>query len=562
MTSNSLPAFDLPTFPANPNGWGPNPANSKITEEFDGLPFQQFNKCDRIGRIVDWLGVERYYKKGDTRDRYNERMYGSSATAGTQFDYVHDNEDANFQLVDSSKPQKQQKPFRRQFQFRRGGMFGQKEQDRRDTFNQSNKMKRSIAKEQMRAYKQWQRRGAGKNRQPSIQVRADWKILEELDFQRLSKLLLPNVEPGADIPGENYGTLHFYDKAIDKVTVKTQTPLQKCGGTFYNITTTDDPVIEKLSQSHAGNVFATDTILATIMAASRSVNSWDIVVQKIGSTLFFDKRINSENLISNPIDALYVSESATEPPSFETPGINNANDLATEALYINQNFRRQVLKRADPGYKCEHEKAPFEDDARAECAYRYRIWSLGNMSDGTPIKVVARTENDGVILGANGEIQKLTIKAFNEWDSGQSGGVDWRAKIDSQKGAVLATEMKNNSCKLAKWTLQAILGGSDYIKFGFVSRVNVRNSAQHVILGTQQVKPLDFANNITMNLDNCWGILRTIIDFFMKQPQGKYLMLKDPLQPVVRIYALPEGTFDSSGEDESEEETGSEGEAE
>lgn len=50
-------------------------------------------------------------------DRYNERLYGSPATAGSQFDYVHDNEDSNFQLVDSNKPQKQQKLFRRPFQF-------------------------------------------------------------------------------------------------------------------------------------------------------------------------------------------------------------------------------------------------------------------------------------------------------------------------------------------------------------------------------------------------------------------------------------------------------------
>lgn len=49
----------------------------------------------------------------------------------------------------------------------------------------------------------------------------------------------------------------------------------------------------------------------------------------------------------------------------------------------------------------------------------------------------------------------------------QSGGVDWRTKLDSQKGAVLATELKNNGCKLAKWTLQAILAGNDYIKYGF-----------------------------------------------------------------------------------------------
>lgn len=60
--------------------------------------------------------------------------------------------------------------------------------------------------------------------------------------------------------------------------------------------------------------------------------------------------------------------------------------------------------------------------------------------------------------------------------------------------------------------------------------MNVRNSAQHVILGTQQFRPMEFTNNIALNLDNCWGILRTLIDFFMRQPQGKYLMLKDPLQ--------------------------------
>ena len=49
-----------------------------------------------------------------------------------------------------------------------------------------------------------------------------------------------------------------------------------------------------------------------------------------------------------------------------------------------------------------------------------------------------------------------------------SGGVDWRAKLDSQRGAVLATELKNNSCKIAKWTASALLAGSDIIKFGSV----------------------------------------------------------------------------------------------
>lgn len=47
-----------------------------------------------------------------------------------------------------------------------------------------------------------------------------------------------------------------------------------------------------------------------------------------------------------------------------------------------------------------------------------------------------------------------------------SGNVEWRQKLDIQRGAVLANELRNNSCKLAKWTVQALLAGSDQVKFG------------------------------------------------------------------------------------------------
>ena len=49
----------------------------------------------------------------------------------------------------------------------------------------------------------------------------------------------------------------------------------------------------QLAKSH-GNVFATDAILATLMCCNRSVYSWDIVVQRVGKKLFFDKRDDSE----------------------------------------------------------------------------------------------------------------------------------------------------------------------------------------------------------------------------------------------------------------------------
>lgn len=63
----NLPSFDLPDLVVNSTGWGPTSANIQNLQQFEGLPFQIYNKCDRIGRIVDWLGVERFYKKNEIR---------------------------------------------------------------------------------------------------------------------------------------------------------------------------------------------------------------------------------------------------------------------------------------------------------------------------------------------------------------------------------------------------------------------------------------------------------------------------------------------------------------
>ena len=66
------------------------------------------------------------------------------------------------------------------------------------------------------------------------------------------------------------------------------------------------------------------------------------------------------------------------------------------------------------------------------------------------------------------------------------------------------------------------------ICFSYVSRVGVKDSTRHVLLGTQQVKPVEFALQINLKLENGWGILRCIIDICMKLKEGKYLILKDP----------------------------------
>ncbi len=61
-----------------------------------------------------------------------------------------------------------------------------------------------------------------------------------------------------------------------------------------------------------------------------------------------------------------------------------------------------------------------------------------------------------------------------------------------------------------------------------MSRITAVDSSKHAILGTQQFKPKEFADQIALNMDNGWGILRVIVDTCMKLPEGKYLILKDP----------------------------------
>ena len=92
---------------------------------------------------------------------------------------------------------------------------------------------------------------------------------------------------------------------------------------------------------------------------------------------------------------------------------------------------------------------------------------------------------------------------------------------------------------MAKWTMGAMLGGADFIKFGYVSRVNPKDSTQHMILGVQQFQPQELAKQMTLNVNNAWGVLRVIIERCLKLQPGKYLIMKDANR--VSWTAVPNG---------------------
>jgi len=546
--------FIPPVIQDNPTGWGP----CQVPEKFKDMPYQPFSKSDRLGKVSDWTGAT-YTDRKKYANKY-QSMFNSNNQFYT---YFCEDDEASFKLVDNTQIQKRSL-FRNRGPFR-GRATWQNRYNNNDRWNQNNRQhnanswgnQRNNRFQRQNNYRRndyWKRgryNNEDKRRDASVKVGEDWEVIKEIEFNQLGALRLNSLPEAEDV--YQCGSVETYDTQCDRITPKTERPMKKSAADRnFNTcaeTTTDDPLIRELR--HKGQVFATDSILATLMCASRSVNPWDIIVRRIGDKLFFDRRESSE------IDMVSVNETANDPPGEENTGINDPRNLVLEATYINKVFGQQCLKSGEWN-DLEH-RNPYIDnkmpkDRIASAGYRYRKWQLGEYN------LVARTCVDAMITNKKtGQKGFALIRALNEWDPKMTG--DWRKKLESQPGAVLATEMKNNNCKLAKWTVQAVMAGAKLMKIAYVARNNQRNNREHSIVQVSQFKPKEFAAQMQLHLENSWAVLRAIIHECMQLPGGKYLLLKDPNNPKLLLYSIPEDEF-SSSEEESSDEEGDEEEAE
>lgn len=462
-------AFKLPELPPV-DQWGP--VISRPTDEDFYAPF---SKTDRLGKIADWAIDPAAAQRNDNRQsrgafgRRDQAAFG--AGTNSLFAYAHAEDEASFSLVDN-RPTKTTLGRGRGNTRGRGGLASQRGARQNNT-TQGQRGGRGGRGNQQQGYGRGGRRFGWKDDKPqrmrdaSITVKADWQLLEEIEFIRLAKLNL-EVADGEDV--ETYGSLQYYDRTFDKTSTKMEKSLAVIDRVHYNPTTTEDPVIQELASRNAAQIFATDNILSMLMCASRTVYPWDILVKKSNGQLFFDKREGG------PFDFLTVNENAAEPPmepeSGTTGGINTPNALSLEATYINQNFALQVVDATEQATMFEKPN-PFYDATReteplAPKAYKYRIFDV-SISEEDPVNLILRSEIDAVVKQVSGEDAFASIKTLNEFDSkafGAGGSVDWRSKLDTQRGAIVATEMKNNSSKLARWTAQAILAGVEVMKLG------------------------------------------------------------------------------------------------
>jgi translation initiation factor 3 subunit D len=543
--------------------WGP-PVTTETT--LNGVPYAPFSKGDKLGRMADWTAEGKDRERGG-RQQYNNRfrdnIYGSGGPGGLQtvFNLEQQNEESSFSLVDRSQTSSRSRGFggRGSAVFRGRGQRGQANQrGGRGTFqrvggrggqqgydNRGGRGGRGGRRFGWKDYDKPQR-----NREASVQPKDSWRMLEEIDFNRLSKL---NLDTGDGEDLDDYGFLYYYDRSYDKQpgAPTSVRKLQVLDRAAYNVTTSSDPVIQELADKGEATIFATDNILSMLMCAPRSVYSWDIILLKQNGKIYIDKREGSS------LDMVTVNENAADAPLEISEGnkdqINSPGALKEEATHINNVFPTQVVIESETSKHDMNNEHPFynpamETDPPASKAYKYRRFDLSLEADEEPLHLVVRTELDAVVKNnISGEDQMLVIKALNEFDNkaqGSGGALDWRTKLASQRGAVVATEMKNNSCKLARWTTQSVLAKADLMKLGFVSRANPKSTAEHVILGVLGYKPREFATQMNLNLNNGWAIVRTFVDMVMKEEDGKYVLVKDPNKPTIRLYSVPRDTFE------------------
>ncbi|KAF8231407.1 translation initiation factor eIF-3, subunit D [Tricholoma matsutake] len=574
-----MPSFSLPPINDNPDGsWGPSSSHPPDQFKFKDIPYAPYSKSDKLGRFADWndlsadnrqsaigLPSTQSTRGGGPGGRRRDGTQAFGSGTASAFAYFHVEDESSFSLVDNkAAPVRRGGGFTRGRGGQRGGSSyatrGGLRGVRGGPVGRGNQSQRGGR----RGWRDWDKNN--RTRESSVVISPQWSMLEEIEFHRLAKLRLEVDEPEEL---DSYGRLFPYEKSYDRITTKTERPLQLVDRIKYNTTTSDDPVVQELVSKNVATIYATDVILSVLMCAPRSVYPWDIVIVREGNNLFFDKRDGG------PFDTVTVNENAADPPQDpappnpnnptekaavpEVPSINSATSLSLEATYINQNFGFQSVIETPPPPAVDFSHpnpfyGPEETEPLASCGYRYRLFDLG-ITEDEDIKICVRTEVDAYTPGQGNPRDGqglITIRALNEFDpraQGAGGAPDWRSKLDSQRGAVVATEMKNNSCKLAKWTVQSVLAGAELMKIGYISRANPRDNTRHVILSTASMRPTDFAAQLNVSLANGWGIVRTVTDMCMKMPEGKYVLVKDPNKPVIRLYSVPLAAFTNEDEE-------------
>ncbi|EKX73148.1 eukaryotic translation initiation factor 3 subunit 7, putative [Theileria equi strain WA] len=557
----------------NENGWGPDETDEQTISSclfpITKFPFEPNLKVDRQIHICDFT-FSTYQRNTRESSRYPRSNTGAL------------DEELQFQTVDSRSMLK----VRSSQHYKKRVVLKQTTQAFNQKLMEEEAMLLSKQKHpELRRQKiMMQVRNARNNARHhtfnewSIEPTPLWVVVAEIPFNQLLKQEFNS----STIKVEDLfwrGKLGYYDKKMDYITLKTEVNLQHLSNSYdyYWTSTHDDDCIadvlletynntkkndvdttEEKTEVKAKNmplqseknhdsaaldkdllrydqivVAATDQILAVLMTAARSKYSWHLNITKIENQIIIDKANGSI------IDMLTVNETAPEPPMQDAEiKVNRPPALGYEAVRVNQNMRQQVLLS-----ETIHEdfgNPPFveEGDNPSTVAYRYRKFTIPGNPNATnyeklPITIVTRAEVHAKLQSA--QEGYTYVCALNELPS--KNHKSWRSQIETQKGALLANEIRNNTTKLQRFVACASMAGCDTFKLAFVTRKQPTDAENHSIIGIHTYTTSNLAVQMGLNMNNAWGAIRSIVQLIIRKPDGQFVLLKDPMKPIIRLYA-------------------------
>lgn len=173
-------------------------------------------------------------------------------------------------------------------------------------------------------------------------------------------------------------------------------------------------------------------------------------------------------------------------------------NLAKETTQVAKMFTQVPLQRKDAV------KFDIFSEVEAEKSlskgFRYRTWKLNSAKGASkPLKVVARTEVDSYLSSQESGNQFVHIRSLTEHfpidpksNAPVQNYVSWTTKFSkNQRGAIFASEMKNNAYVWGRWCMEAILSGVDFLKIGFFTRVG--GARGYLSAGKNQLASQSFA---------------------------------------------------------------------
>jgi translation initiation factor 3 subunit D len=265
------------------------------------------------------------------------------------------------------------------------------------------------------------------------------------------------------------------------------------------------------------------------------------VVNKVNGKLFLDKRPSSEVEVNHSVHETNLDGLDADPED-----VNSAMSLAREAKRAHEGFLTMAVNPSTASFSplvpqgAEAQKLSAlgaTSEPPVSSGYVYRKWQLSD-----DLSIVVRCQVDAVNPASTPEQPKYElVRTLLEWNPK---AMDWRTKLEQARGAVMATEIKNNAAKVARWTASAVLSGCETIHFGFASRTVATSNRNHLLLGSYLYRTKEFCTTINLNMANCWGVVKALAMTWEKLPDGKHLLIKDPAKTVLNLYQVPQSFFD------------------